>query len=117
MGENYIFKGNIIGVISDSKERLTAFKKTNTYDPGSDCVFRMYNSLGFEDAIINELINMGIKEIIIILKNEKEQTEEFFLTHPSDWKLISKSYFHKDYGLQRHIALESLRTMTRERCQ
>jgi len=115
MGEEFIFRGKKIGIISDNKERLTAFKKTNTINPNEDCVFRQFNSLGFEDEIITKLIEEGIKEIIIILKNEKEQIEEAFITFPLDWKIAGRPYFNSKTGLQKHISLIDLRKMTKER--
>jgi hypothetical protein len=117
MGVEYTYKGNKIGFISDSGKRFTAFKKTNTVEPEHDCVFRMYNSLGFEDEIITDLITKGVEEIVIILKNEIEGTEEFFFTLPMDWKVGAKSYFHKDFGVQKHLDLETLRRLTKERCE
>ena len=115
MGTEFVFKDKKIGVISDSKERLTAFKKTNTIDPHEDCVFRQFDSLGFEDEILNKLIEEGIKEIIIILRNEKEQSEECFITYLMDWKMIGRPYFNSKTGLQKHISIPDLRKMSKER--
>ena len=115
MGTEYTYKGRKIGFISESGKRFTAFKKTNTFDPHEDCVFRQFSSLGFEDDVITDLINKGIEDIVIILKNEKEGTEEYFITIPMNWKMGSRSYFNKETGLQRHIDLDTLRRITKER--
>jgi hypothetical protein len=115
MGKDYTYKDRKIGVINESGTRFTAFKKTNTKDPEHDCVFRKYNSLGFEEAIIDELIALGIKEIIIILKNEQDMTEELFITLPYDWKIGAKVYKDVVFGVQKHIPIEDLRDMTVKR--
>ena len=111
----YVFGGRTIGAISESGKRFTAFKKTNTFDEKEDCLFRLYNSLGFEDEIITDLMNKGVEDIVIILKNEKEGTEEYFITIPINWKIGAKSYMNKETGLQKHLDLETLRQLTRER--
>lgn len=103
MGEEYYYKGKKIGVI-DSQHRLIAFKNYKM-------VFRQFNSLGFEETILSDLKNKGIKKILIIFKKE-DKTEELFTTNIIDWK-FGRVWKDANYEVQRHISIPDLREITK----
>lgn len=107
MGEKYIC-GKFSGTISDDGKRLTIFKK-------DEHIYNNFNSFGLPEKAVSELLIMNIKEIVIIW-HKNDDTEEMFKTVPSDW-MFGRVVQHGEFEVQKHLDLDTLRRLTKERCK